>query len=80
MHSFIFLNATNRISVSNPKTVSLVDRVLLRGQRVENHKGHLGTVVDYQISASVLINGTEDVVQNVPLSRLRPISVGYASN
>lgn len=64
-----------RIGVAKASEVSLVDRVLLLGQRVEDQVGNIGTIVDYEVSATVQINGTQDVVEKIPLHRLRPISV-----
>jgi len=64
-----------RIAREKASDVALVDRILLRGQRVHNSKGQVGTVVDYNFSATVQINGTNIVIERVPLERLRPISV-----
>ncbi|ODM99348.1 E2/E3 hybrid ubiquitin-protein ligase UBE2O [Orchesella cincta] len=65
---------SNRIATAKASEVALVDRILLRGQRVQNAKGQIGTVVDYSVSATVQINGTNYIVERVPLQRLRPIS------
>ncbi|CAL8122745.1 unnamed protein product [Orchesella dallaii] len=65
---------SNRIANAKASDVSLVDRILLRGQRVESTEGKIGTVVDYNVSATVQINGTNHIIERVPLQRLRPIS------
>lgn len=68
-------DSTNRITQVKAKEVSVVDRCLFRGQKVENRAGDSGTVLGFETTVSVQISGSNEVVENVPIQRLRPISV-----
>lgn len=55
--------------------VALIDRVIYRGHQVENVDGIRGVTRNSETTVVIQISGTNDVVENIPLERLSPISV-----
>lgn len=73
-------DSTNRITSVKGNEVAVVDRCLFRGQKVENRAGDTGTVLGFETTVSVQISGSNEVVENIPIQRLRPISVNVCNS
>ncbi|CAG7731793.1 unnamed protein product [Allacma fusca] len=67
-------DTSNRLRQMKRNEVSIIDRMLVRGTRVRNSEGISGTVVNYNVKATLQIVGTNSIIQNVPLTDLSPIS------